>query len=195
MLDAINWIRRALTFAFTHAVRARFAAFGASSRIGTGSRIMGAEFICVGEDVTIGEQAWLNAKDDCGGGAPTLHIGAGTYIGRLVQINAWRDVRIGRHVLIADRVFISDADHQFADPDLPILLQHDSFRGAVTLDDGCWIGIGAVILPGVHIGRNAVVAANAVVTSDVPPRTIVGGIPAKIIKDLTDGRPSTATLP
>jgi acetyltransferase-like isoleucine patch superfamily enzyme len=126
----------------------------------------------------------LNAKDDRGDGSQTLIIGDGTYIGRLVQINAWRSVAIGSNVLIADRVFISDADHNFTDTNIPIRLQGDSFIGAVTLKDGCWIGIGAVILPGVTIGRNAVVAANAVVTKDVPDCVVVGGIPAKIIKQL-----------
>jgi acetyltransferase-like isoleucine patch superfamily enzyme len=93
-------------------------------------------------------------------------------------------VVIGSNVLIADRVFITDADHKFAAINTPISLQGDSFRGAVSLLDGCWIGIGAVILPGVTVGRNSVVAANTVVTKDVPDFTIVSGIPAKIIKKL-----------
>jgi acetyltransferase-like isoleucine patch superfamily enzyme len=115
---------------------------------------------------------------------PTLRIGDGSYIGRLVQINALRSVDIGENVLIADRVFISDADHIFGDTKVPIRLQGDSFIGDVTLRDGCWIGIGAVILPGVTIGRNAVVAANAVVTKDVLDCSVVGGVPAKLIKQL-----------
>ena len=120
-------------------------------------------------------------KDDRGDGKPTLRIGDGTYIGRYAQINAWRNVTIGKNVLIADRVFISDADHNYANPDIPIKLQGDAFVGDVTICDGCWLGVGAVILPGVTIGRNAVVAANAVVTNGVPDRTIVGGIPARVI--------------
>jgi acetyltransferase-like isoleucine patch superfamily enzyme len=126
----------------------------------------------------------MNAKDDRGDGAPTLHIGHGTYIGRFVQINAWRNVAIGNDVLVADRVFISDADHNYANTNVPIRLQGDSFCGEVILREGCWIGIGAVILPGVTIGRNSVVAANAVVTKDVPDCVVVGGIPARIIKQL-----------
>jgi acetyltransferase-like isoleucine patch superfamily enzyme len=138
----------------------------------------------VGGDVVLGVYAWLNAKDDRCDRLPTLRIGDGTSIGRFAQINAWRSVTIGRNVLIADRVFISDADHNYSDMETPIIRQGDAFVGAVTLRDGCWIGIGAVILPGVTVGRNAVVAANAVVTKDVPDCTVVGGIPAKIIKQL-----------
>jgi acetyltransferase-like isoleucine patch superfamily enzyme len=173
-----------LTFGYSLIVCKQFAVWGRRSRIGRGAKLVGSNLIQVGTDVWIGEQAWLNAKDYCGIGIPTLIIGDGTYIGRLVQINAWRSVTIGRNVLIADRVFISDADHNFSDTCKPILLQGDSFVGAVTLQDGCWIGIGAVILPGVIVGRNAVVAANAVVTKDVPDCAVVGGIPAKIIKQL-----------
>jgi carbonic anhydrase/acetyltransferase-like protein (isoleucine patch superfamily) len=181
---AIGLIDRALAFSYSLFFSSRFAAWGQRSRLGLGAKLIGPELVFVGSDVTIGDHAWLNAKDDRGDGMLTLEIGDGTYIGRLVQINAWRSVAIGSNVLIADRVFISDADHNFTDTNIPIRLQGDSFLGAVTLKDGCWIGIGAVILPGVTVGRNAVVAANAVVTKDVPDCVVVGGIPAKIIKQL-----------
>jgi carbonic anhydrase/acetyltransferase-like protein (isoleucine patch superfamily) len=179
---ALGLVDRALTFSYSFIISRQFAAWGPSSRIGLGAKLIGPDLVLVGSGVTIGEQAWLNAKDDRGDGKTTLRIGDGTYVGRLVQINAWRSVTIGSNVLIADRVFISDADHNFADTNVPIRLQGDAFLGAVVLRDGCWIGIGAVILPGVTIGRNAVVAANAVVTQDVPDCALVGGIPAKIIK-------------
>lgn len=184
LLDAFAWIERALTLLFTLAVRGNFAAWGRGSRLGRGSRVIGPEFCRIGSRVLLGERTWLNAKDDRGDGQPTLRIGDGTYVGRFAQINAWRSVTIGRDVLIADRVFISDADHTFSNPETPIRLQGDSFLGAVTLRDGCWIGIGAVILPGVTVGRNAVVAANAVVTNDVPDHTVVGGVPARVIKQV-----------
>ena len=181
---ALGLIDRALAFSYSLFFSSRFAAWGPRSRLGLGAKLIGPELVFVGSDVTIGDQAWLNTKDDRGDGMLTLQIGDGTYIGRLVQINAWRSVALGSNVLIADRVFISDADHNFTDTNIPIRLQGDSFLGAVTLKDGCWIGIGAVILPGVTVGRNAVVAANAVVTKDVPDCVVVGGIPAKIIKQL-----------
>jgi len=178
------FLDKALAFGYSFLISSQFAEWGERSRIGRGAKLIGAQFIRVGSRVTIGEQAWLNAKDDRDNGLSTLSIGDGTSIGRLVHINAWQSVAIGRNVLIADRVFVSDADHNFADTSTPIRLQGDSFRGAVLLQDGCWIGIGAVILPGVTIGRNAIVAANAVVTKDVPACAVVGGIPAKIIKQL-----------
>ena len=167
----------------TALVKARFAAWGRGSRIEHSSKLVSPRLVCVGDDVYICEHAWLNAKDDRGDGKPTLHIGTGTYIGRFVHINAWRNVTLGRDVLIADRVFISDCGHQFADPSVPIRKQPDPYVGAVNLKDGCWIGVGAVVMPGVTVGRNAVVAANAVVTRDVADHTVVGGVPARIIKE------------
>lgn len=190
--DALAWIDRALSLRYTLVARGKFAAWGPGSRLGRGARLVRPELIQVSGGVCLGEQAWLNAKDDRGDGLPTLRIGSDTHIGRFAQINAWRSVNIGANVLIADRVFISDADHNFSNVDVPIGQQGDSFLGAVTLCDGCWIGIGAVILPGVTVGRNAVVAANAVVTRSVPDRTVVGGIPAKFIKHLQTGAETRA---
>ena len=168
---------------YTIVMRGSFANWGKHSQLGRHAKIVGAEMIHVGNDVLLGEHIWLNAKDSCNDGEVTLYIEDGTYIGRFVQINAWHSVSIGRDVLIADRVFISDADHNY-DNNIPISKQGDSFNGEVNLKDGCWIGIGAVILPNVTIGQNAVVAANAVVTKDVPDFAVVVGIPAKIIKQL-----------
>jgi len=169
---------------YTIVMRGRFAHWGARSRL-EGPVVLDSPFlVSVGTGVFIREHAWLNAKDDRGDGAPTLHIGDGTYIGRFAHINAWRDVKIGTDVLIADRVFISDCEHQYADKHVPIAQQADPFRGAVHLRDGCWIGIGAVIRPGVTVGRNAVVAANAVVSQDVPDHAVAAGVPARIVKQL-----------
>jgi acetyltransferase-like isoleucine patch superfamily enzyme len=179
---ATQFFGRAFARVYSQVVSSQFAAWGANSRLGLGAKLVGPQFICVGQDVTIGCQAWLNAKDDRGDGMPTLKIGRGTYIGRSVQINAWRSVFIGNNVLIADRVLVTDADHIYDNSFIPILAQGDYFRGPVNLSDGCWIGIGAVILPGVTVGRNAIVAANAVVVHDVPDLAIAAGVPARIIK-------------
>lgn len=167
---------------YTWMLRSSFFYFGKKSRIGFGARLVCPSLIEVGSSVSIGDQAWLNAKDNRGDGKVTLKIGNGTYIGRQVQINAWQEVVIEENVLIADRVFISDADHNYDDMSKPIKLQGDSFKGGVVIARGAWIGIGAVILPGVRVGKNSIVSANAVVTKSVPDFAIVGGVPAKIIK-------------
>lgn len=161
-----------------------FYSWGYGSKLGLHIKLNASQHISVGNSVSIGDYCWLNAKDYYKNGKPVLFIDDGTYIGRFVQINAWNEVKIGKNVLIGDRVFISDADHCYQDRNTPIILQGDCYKGSVYLKDGCWLCIGAVILPGVTIGKNSVVAANSVVTKDVPDFTVVGGIPAKIIKQI-----------
>jgi acetyltransferase-like isoleucine patch superfamily enzyme len=115
---------------------------------------------------------------------PRLIIEDGVYVGRFVQINAWQDVVIERDVMIADRVLITDVDHTYGDARVPLMHQAPLFKGRVVLAEGCWIGAGAVILPGVRIGRNSVVGANAVVTEDVTDHSVAVGVPAWILKSI-----------
>lgn len=72
-------------------------------------------------------------------------------------------------------------NHRTEDPDIPVRLQRDTPQGIIG-DDNCWIGAGAIILDGVHIGPGAIVAAGSVVTKDVAAFAIVAGSPARIIK-------------
>jgi acetyltransferase-like isoleucine patch superfamily enzyme len=106
-----------------------------------------------------------------------LTMGDQIDIGEFTHIRANGGIRIGNRVLIAANVTITTREHPVALPrwgkteDAPIVIEDD-----------VWIGAGAIVLPGVTIGRGAVVAAGAVVTADVPPFTVVGGVPAKTIK-------------
>lgn len=92
-------------------------------------------------------------------------------------------VTIGNHVNLAQGITVTALNHNFADTTKRIDEQGVTTKPVVIGDD-VWIGANAVILPGVTIGRHAVVAAGAVVTQDVPENTLVGGVPAKIIKSL-----------
>lgn len=112
---------------------------------------------------------------------PLLSIGDGTYIGHYAHIVAMSSVHIGKKVLIADRVYISDNLHSFEDVNVPIIDQPVKFRASVAIGDGSWIGENVCII-GARVGRQCVVAANSVVTSDVPDFCIVAGIPARVIK-------------
>ena len=93
-------------------------------------------------------------------------------------------VQIGHDVLIAGHCLIIPANHVFTRTDVPINRQGTSSQGIV-IEDDVWIGAGCRILDGVRIGRGAIVAAGSVVNKSVDPYTIVGGVPAKKIKDRT----------
>ena len=92
-------------------------------------------------------------------------------------------VTIGSHVNLAQGITVTALNHNFSDTTRRIDEQGIS-TNPVTIEDDVWIGANAVILPGVTIGQHAVVAAGAVVTADVPANTVVGGVPARIIKKI-----------
>lgn len=92
-------------------------------------------------------------------------------------------VKIGSHVNLAQGITVTALNHNFDDTNKRIDEQGIS-TNAVTIEDDVWIGANAVILPGVTIGTHCVVAAGAVVTKDVPPHSLVAGVPAKIIRQI-----------
>ena len=116
--------------------------------------------------------------------------GAGISIGRESLIGEYTVIRGQGGVTIGNRVYTSPhcqliaVNHVFDDPARSFVTQGITAQGIIVEDD-VWIGSGAIILDGVRIGNGAVVAAGAVVTRDVPPHTVVGGVPAKVIKEIT----------
>jgi maltose O-acetyltransferase len=109
-----------------------------------------------------------------------LEVGARTSINRGCTINAGGGVSIGSDVLIGPGVVIYSQNHEYRDPTTLISAQGYDTK-SVTIGDDVWIASRAVVLPGVVIGRGAVVAAGAVVTRAVPPFAIVAGVPARLI--------------
>ena len=92
-------------------------------------------------------------------------------------------VDIGSHVNLAQGITVTALNHNFSDANKRIDKQGVS-TSPVTIEDDVWIGANAVILPGVTIGEHCVVAAGAIVTKDVPPHSLVAGVPAKVIKKI-----------
>jgi acetyltransferase-like isoleucine patch superfamily enzyme len=122
----------------------------------------------------------------------TLSVGDKTVLGRDVSINCYLDVEIGASVLCADYVYVSDFDHKYADPDLPIKDQ-GIVKSRVRIEPDVWIGIRVAVRRGVVIGTGSVVGANAVVTRDVPPYSVAVGVPARVIKDRRRAAPRLTT--
>jgi acetyltransferase-like isoleucine patch superfamily enzyme len=114
------------------------------------------------------------------GGKPKMRIGSHCRIMPDFQCNASISVELQDYVLVAPRVFVTDSDHVVGDG-ARTTLSHEFRSAPVIIEHDCWLGVNAVILKGVRIGHHSIVGANAVVTRDVEPHTIVAGIPAKPI--------------
>lgn len=104
-----------------------------------------------------------------------LVIGDNSGIGENCRIGS--GTIIGNHVMMAPDVIIVSENHKYTKETF-----EGRIRKPVAIDDNVWIGYRVIILPGVRIGKNAIIGAGAVVTKDVPPYAIVGGVPAKVIK-------------
>lgn len=100
-------------------------------------------------------------------------IGVNSHLGSVV---------IGKDVMMGPDVIILSRNHAFSEIDIPMRLQDDSDEKTVYIEDDVWIGTRAIILPGIKIGRGAIIAAGAVVTKNVEEYGIYGGNPAKLIK-------------
>ena len=133
----------------------------------------------------VDKAAFLMANLRLGSAAPgfyrKLKIGSGVTIADNVTINLDAEVTIGKNVAIAPHVLIYTGSHKIG----PGSMRIGDFQGLpVTIGDGAWIRLGAIIVPGITIGEGAVVAAGAVVLKDVPPHTYVEGNPAQVIRKL-----------
>jgi acetyltransferase-like isoleucine patch superfamily enzyme len=124
-----------------------------------------------------------------------IHIGQHSLLGEYTVIRGQGGVSIGDRVYTSPHCQIIAVNHVFDDPERPFVAQGITAQGIV-IEDDVWLGSAAVILDGVRIGRGAVVAAGAVVTRDVPAHTLVGGVPARVIRQITGERtgPPDATI-
>lgn len=141
-----------------------------------GALIFHPENVSLDEDVYVGHYAILKGyyKNE-------LVVGGGAWIGQAAFMHAAGGIRIGADVGIGPHVCILTSTH--ADPGRALPIMAGPIETApVVLDDGCDVGIGAIILPGVTVGKGAQIGAGAVVTRDVPAYAVVAGNPAKILR-------------
>ncbi len=155
----------------------QLASCGAGCVFEEGVLVFHPERVWIGDGVYVGHGAILKGYH-----AGELRIGDGTWIGQQVFLHAAGDLGIGRNVGVGPGVKIITSAHEEAGRDVPIL--HAPLRFApVFVDDDADLGVGAVVLPGVTIGRGAQVGAGAVVTRDVPPYAVVAGNPARVLRE------------
>lgn len=113
-----------------------------------------------------------------------LIIGENTYIGELNNLRASGGIiSIGANCLISQNVSIIAANHNTEKSSHIREQEWSTNKNGVTIDEDVWVGAGSIILPGVKIGKGAIIAAGSLINKDVEPYTIVGGIPAKKIRD------------
>jgi acetyltransferase-like isoleucine patch superfamily enzyme len=146
---------------------------------------LGAVFMPVPEQVSIGDKCKVedHVRFRTGGGwkQSSISIGNDTFIGHSTQINVGGKFEIGKKCMIAPLCIFSDAHHTFDNIEIPIKDQLCIYT-PIVVKDNVWIGTGAIILGGVTIEEGAVIASGAVVTKNVPPFEIWGGVPARKLK-------------
>ena len=132
--------------------------------------------IVLGRWVHLGDGNRLRAHEG------TLRIGDKTVLGRENTLNCYLDLEIGARCIVADWVYMGDFDHRTDDVHVPIKDQ-GIVKSPVRIGDDVWVGVKASVLRGADIGPGSVVAAHAVVRGDVPPFSVVAGVPGRVVRD------------
>jgi acetyltransferase-like isoleucine patch superfamily enzyme len=175
-----------------------FASFGPGSVIGfPAGALYGQKWITIGAGTLIGAQVSLSAGMVPGqdlGDHPVLRIGDHCVIGRGSHIVAHNSIVIGDDVFTGPYVYVTDQNHGYTDPDVPIGRQWPS-NTAVSIGAGSWLGAGVIVLPGACIGRNVAVAAGSVVRGRIPDRCVIAGVPARVVREYVAGNGWSRPVP
>lgn len=166
--------------------------------LGRGSRVIGTRFITMGGGASIGRYAWIEAVTESGEDSyrPEISFGKGFHASERLHISAINRIDIADNCLFGSCVYISDHNHgsykgeEQSHPDESPVMRKLVSHGPVVIGANVWIGDNVTIVGPVRIGKGVVVGANSVVTRDVPDHVMVGGIPARIIKqfNFTSGK-------
>lgn len=158
-----------------------FRHFGKKSLILCPMQIDGKKNISVGDHVVVGEHSWLAAMPLAGNDQPQLVIGDKCVLGHFNHIYATSEIIFEDSVLTADKVYISDNLHTYADVDKPIIEQPIKQLSKIRIGEGSWIGENVCII-GASVGKHCTIGANSVVTHDIPDYCVAVGAPARVIK-------------
>ena len=174
---------------FWYLIRLRAASRGAippTTQFDGPVHVGGEGHVTLGEHCRLGRDVYFETNH---GGR--IVLGDHVTVNNGTMITAYSEVRIGNDCLIGEYVSIRDANHGIA-LGQPMRLQDHSFA-PIVLEDDAWVARGCTVLKGVRIGTGAVVAANSVVTKDVPPHAIFGGVPAKLLRSRDDANAAPAS--
>ena len=159
----------------------KFNSIGSRSIIISPMQFSDTQSVKIGNSVYISHYAWL--MGDGNKKHVTLSIGNNVQVGHFAHIIAKFNVIIEDSVLIADKVYISDCDHNYMDISTPIYKQGIHRTGDVKIGEGSWLGENVCVL-GAKIGKHCVIGANSVVVHDIPDYSIAVGAPAKVIRSI-----------
>jgi len=187
--DPLSWIPRAATK--LHSLWLKwtypFACIGNHFSVHYSSEVRRttARLIEIGNFVNIGRDAWINIPEGISSAAPVLLLGDRCTVGRRCVISAKNLIQIEHDVLFVPSALVMDHNHVYGDVTIPVAHQGASEGGTIRIEEGRWLGFGAVVVCGkgeLVIGRNSLVGANSVVTRSVPPYSVVAENPAKVVK-------------
>ena len=196
---AAQWVPGALGFALRKALYpALLGACGRNVVFGQNVVLRHPHKIRIGDNVVVDDNCLLDAKGESNRG---IAIGSGVFLGRNTilsckngdidvedganigfncELFSASHVRVGRDALLAAYCYLIGGDHDFSDPEAPVLAQGRTSAG-VTVGAGAWLGAGVKVLDGASVGDRAIVGAAAVVRSEIPASAIAVGVPARII--------------
>jgi len=173
----------------------RFGAFGEGSIICfPATSLMNERFIEIGENTMIGPHVALSAGMAPGQeclSQPVVRIGDRCLIGRGSGIVGHFSIDIGDDVWTGHHVYITDQNHGYDNVDIPIS-QQSMPEKPVRIGSGSWLGHGTVVLPGADIGEHVVIGANSVVTGSIPSFSVAVGVPARVVKSISEADGSTS---
>ena len=179
-------------YVYTGFFKRYFLSFGTGSEIKPSFlMLIGPQYISVGKNCYIGSRVQLTAWDNIKGQIfnPYIEIGDGSSIGDESHISSINRIIIGKGVRSGKRILITDNSHGNISLDelsISPSLRPMVSKGPIIIGDNVWIGEKATIVANVTIGQGAIIAANSVVTRDVPSYCVVAGCPAKIVKTIDE---------
>lgn len=183
-------LRRMKQRFYTKWIGLEFGACGKKCQISKFQMLYGAQHFFLGDNVSIGKDVVFEAYDQYQNErfSPKIEMGNNTCIGANGHISCINAVRISSNVRMGRGVFITDNAHGASKKELldtrPNIRPLYS-KGPVVIEENVWIGEKVSIMPGVTIGKGSIIGANSVVTKDIPPYCVAGGVPAVVIKDLS----------